>query len=148
MPRYLEWDDVVNRYPRVTDLQDADEIAGTYIIYAEEEVESKLGAYFTVPFSSNNLTAKNLMIDLSYGKMLSFKDSKKSKSIVDMVNSRVSDLISGKQVMMTTGGDVIDIVRDSGWSNTESYTPSFDMNDPENQWTDEDQQEEEYDARL
>jgi len=144
--KYINWADLTARYPNASDVGGASAINSSYIVFAEAQVEGALSSSYTVPFSSNNLTVKDLVIDLTYGKVISFKDLKKSKAVMDSVEHRIKMLRSGAMSMVTDNGDVLSSSgQGSIWSSTDKYSPSFDMNDAENQCIDLDMQQDQYD---
>ena len=140
---YITWADIINRYPDMADRGEADTSSGD-ISYAERMVETKLGPGFTVPFSSNNLTVKDLCIDQYYGKYWLGKDEDKAK-IMYAVDSFCYALVTGLYNMITTNGDQ---VQSSGgsvvYNPTMEYSPVFNMLDPEYQTVDSSQLYDEY----
>lgn len=66
MGKYIDWSDVTDRYPEIATLQGSDEFAENYVVYAEGLVEGLLADYYTLPFSNNNLTVKDLAIEAAY----------------------------------------------------------------------------------
>lgn len=147
MARYIKWDDVVARYPDAG-AKDANELKDHYINYAEAEINGRLSNAFTVPFSDNNLTVKELAIDLSYAKSLRGRNEKFSKPVRDGVDERIKRLLDGSEVMITTSGDAVVASVAQAWSNTESYQPAFDKESVLDQEIDPDEQQDEYDARI
>jgi len=133
MSRYIKWDDVVSRYKRASDISDSDEMATDYIDYAEKYIESKLSTNYTLPFSSNNLTVKDLCIDVAYAKMIKYKDSKKANEILSDVSSYIHDLKTGQSNMITNSFDVISPINLGGafGSTTKSYHPVFGVGETE-----------------
>lgn len=146
--RYINWSDVVGRWNRAADVADATQADSYYIAPSESYVEGRLGAAYTAPFSSNNLTAKDLMIDETYWRMIRLTDSAKAKELRDYLDTRYSRLISGDEAMITTSGDMlIPGGRDVIWSSTEEYVPVFGVLDVEDQTIDPDQIEDEINER-
>lgn len=129
MSRYIKWDDVVNRYRKISDFEGAVEVGSTYITYAEADIESKLSPKFSIPFASDNITAKDLCIDAVYMKAIMFSDPKKSKIVGDSIDKRVKALLDGSAQMILEDGEVLgqDVV--SAWSETENYAPTFGAGD-------------------
>lgn len=147
MGRYIDWKDVTNRYQQAaTFAGGADEMDSAYIQYAEGEVEGALSGLYAVPFSSNNLTAKDLCIDLTFAKALMFKDAKKAKAIGESVDRRIMKLRNQEIGMAVTSGSPM-FAADAAWSNTEDYHPVFAMVDEKNQIVDEDREDDELDDR-
>lgn len=130
MGKYVSWDDLVARYKRVADKGGSSEVGSSFLAYAEAEIESRLGGAFTVPFSSNNVTAADLVIDLTIAKIIRFQEPKKYKVIIDEIDGRVKRLVDGTEPMVTTSGDVLFASTDGGaWSSTGSYHPVFGLED-------------------
>lgn len=132
MGRYISWADISGRYPELgaNQRKDATQVDSNFVMYAEAQVDGRLSPGFTVPFSSNNLTAKDLAIDTAYAMLLRFKDQKKAKEIQDSVDARVKDLLEGKSSMVTTSIDLITATGQPVYSTTEDYHPVFGMSSP------------------
>lgn len=127
MGRYINWDDVTDRYRVLTkDTKDgSSEINSAFITYAERELDSLLAPAFTVPFSSNNITVKDLAIDLTYCRAGNFKFSEQ-KEFKEMIMETIEKLKNGEMSMITDSGDVIDTSGSTAaWSSTEDYHPIF-----------------------
>jgi len=139
MGRYINWDDVVDRYPEVNNLSGADEFSSAYIVYAEAFVDGTLATHFTTPFSSNNTTARDLTIDQAYWRAARFK----LESAVE-VNSAFLDTVrmlkKGTLAMINDSGDVItNRVSPGIFSSTQSYHSAFGMRPTIEHHIDEDQ---------
>src|SRR5262245_55008262 len=61
--RYINWDDIVNRFTGFANVADAVKAASHYVCYAEAEVDARLAPKYTPPFSNNNMTVRDLAID-------------------------------------------------------------------------------------
>jgi hypothetical protein len=131
MGKYIDWADVTYRYKRFADVKDANEAADEIIPYAENYVEMGLASHFSVPFSSNNTTVKDLSIDVSMAKILMFKDSEKANMMLSHVNSIMSGLREGVLSMLTSSGDVIGQKGEPVYSKTMNYEPVFGHGDIE-----------------
>lgn len=128
MGRYIEWDDVVKRYPTVSKLGGAEVVGLDHVPYAEAEVDARLSPAFTVPFSSNNQTARDLSIDLTYLRANPLRDPEKNAPVQERVDNLIAALLEGRMAMVTTSGDVIQPALVGGvspWSNTMNYHPTF-----------------------
>lgn len=128
MSDYINWKDVVDRYPGIERVGGASEVGSVYVEYAERELEGMLAGFFTTPFSSNNLTAKDLAIDLTYARIANLKMEDR-KEFRDEVLGRIQALKEGQAAMVTTSGDVMQAVGDTVYSNTQNYVPVFGMGD-------------------
>ena len=128
MGRYIDWQDVVDRYRSVSD-RDATEIGSSFIPYAEAEVDGRLASKYTAPFSNNNMTVKDLCIDLVYIKVgnLNIEETEKLQTMVD---AKFERLINGDEIMFTSSGDQISqSVAGTVWSNTKDYHPVFGLSE-------------------
>lgn len=127
MGRYITWDDVIDRY-RVLSKDSKDgssEVESAFIFYAEHELDALMAPAFTVPFSSNNMTAKDLAIDLTYCRAGNFKISEQ-KEFKQSIMDRIDMLKKGEMSMLTDSGDTIDTSGStSAWSTTKDYHPVF-----------------------
>lgn len=131
MGRYCTVDQVVQRFPRATDVQSYGlTVESSYIYYAEADLDRRLAPYFTTPFSSNNVTATDLSIDMSYAKLIIYDDPDKYAAIMGQVDTVIGDLIAGTAAMQTSSGDlVLSSTGNGAWSNTSSYHSAFGMGD-------------------
>ncbi len=139
MGRYVEWDDVIDRYPVLDTLGGADELSSGHIVYAEAYIDSRLANHYTVPFSNNNMTVRDLVIDDVYWRAGKFKLDD-AKDVRKMVGETINMLHKGEMTMIDTTGNIIDgIKKKIGLhSTTESYHSSFGMDTPENWHIDQD----------
>lgn len=130
MGRYIEWDDVVNRYPEIDTLGGSDEISSTYIVYAEAMVDGLLNSHFTPPFSNNNMTVKDLSIDCVFWRAARFKDDNATE-VRSAFFETIMMLKDGKLDMVDESGNTISADANPGiYSTTQSYHTSFGMDDP------------------
>lgn len=129
MGRYCEYTDVVARYRKVSDVNSISSIESNFIVYAEAELDQRLSGAFTTPFSSNNITIKDLSIDLTYAKVIRFDDPEKAALIDKHVSTSIQALLDGNSQMITSSGDslAIESTADIPWSNTMSYHSAFGM---------------------
>ncbi len=131
MGGYIGWDDVVNRYSILKDKVGASGVGSDYIGYAEAEVEGKLAPAFSIPFSSNNVTVKDLCIDTTLHKSIQFTDIEKAEKIMTSIDDRIKKLLDGSMTMVTTSGDMMAKDNDSAWSETQDYVPVYGKGDIE-----------------
>lgn len=129
MGRYAVFStEVQDRYPRVTtDSRAVSTIESAYLLPAEAEVDARLGVRFALPFSSNNLTVKDLVIDMTMIRMGTYKD--RVEDLQKSVDSRITALIAGTMVMVTASGTIAASALASAYSTTGSYHPVFGMGD-------------------
>jgi hypothetical protein len=147
MGRYIQWDDIIQRYPNVAAKGGSNQVGSAYLDYAETELEGRLAGAYTIPFSSNNLTIKDLSIDMVYAKSIMYTDTKKAKVILDYLDKRIGELIDGTATMITTSGDAMFTAGDAPWSTTKDYHNTFGVIPIEDQNIDTDRIEDEYDER-
>lgn len=123
--RYITWDDVVNRFVLFGTVAGALKAASHYLHYAEGEIDSRLGAHFTVPFSSNNVTVRDLVIDMVYLRSIRFKGDG-YKDLKKEIDERLQRLISGDDVMITNSGTAMSADDTTpAYSTTAGYHPFY-----------------------
>lgn len=108
------------------------EVNSDYLPFATSRLEGLLGGHFTVPFSSNNMTAKDITIDLAYLMILQrSREPKDFEGFGRAVNTRLSALTQGAEAMMTTSGEAIfsGTAQNVVWSNTARYKTVFNLKD-------------------
>lgn len=147
MGRYTTRDEVIARFPNAEDM-DTVSVESNFIAFAENEIDGLLGQYFTLPFSDNNITIKDLTIELC-GLRLS-KNAKPSD--IDrrhkIFMEKVNRLINGEQAMVLSDGTtMIQSVGDTFHSSTDDYTPIFGFGDIEDMEVDPDLIDDEDDER-
>jgi hypothetical protein len=126
--RYITWDDVQNRFTGFADVAGAVRAASHYVSYAEAFIDGKLASKYVTPFSSNNVTVKDLAIDVVQMRALRGQNNDEYKNIRADVNSRLAALLAGNEIMITTSGDQVtlnDALAAGAWSNTSGYHPTF-----------------------
>lgn len=148
MTAIINYADVIARYPEQASLKDATQVNSNYIPYAVAEIESRLAPRFTVPFSSNNLTAKDLMIDATYLAVYRFKEPKKAESVQKRLDSVIENLLAGKADMMLSDGNKLQSIGGTVFSTTKNYHPVFGMGPIEDAVVDSSMITAEEDARL
>jgi len=87
-----------------------------------------MAPFFTVPFSSNNITAKDLAIDLTYIRVANLKLEDRD-GFRKEIKERIKMIQVGDMVMMTTSGTSASTSDAQGWSTTKDYHPVFGMGD-------------------
>jgi len=119
------------------------DITSYWLPYGALRVNENLGGYFsTLPFSSNNETAKDLSIHHAYLGILnrqrtgSTEDLKVKQEITD----RLVDLRQGNTPMIMTDGTALysDTARVDAWSTTQNYENTFNQLRPIEQQVDPD----------
>lgn len=128
MARYITTSDFAIRYAKVfSDIGSSSLIE--HMNYAEAAIEGALSSKFSTPFSSNNVTVKDLSIDAAYARSIKFKDTEKAKLIQDSIEEKVKALLEGTMEMSTTSGTAISADINNNWSETQDYTPVFGKGD-------------------
>lgn len=125
----IDWTEVVARYPRVADIGSASQVESAWIAPAVSELEGALGQHFTVPFSSNNRTAQDIAIDLTYTRINESRDSDLAAGLRERIEARIEALRDGRVHMVTSSGDLIQTAGEQAWSSTDDYHPAFGMGD-------------------
>lgn len=147
MGRYIDWSDVIDKYPAAATRGGASEIGSAYIGYLEAEIDGKLSSHFTTPFSSNNVTVKDICTDMAYSRIGNFKikDREEFKKAID---SRIEGLKNGSESMITIDGTVLSSSLGTVYSTTKDYHPVFGMGSTESFVVDSSQIQAEEDARV
>ena len=121
------------------------EINSVWLFRGAEELNRRLGAYFTLPFSSNNTTARFLSIDMAYlGILRRTLKAKDSDELQAWINAQVKDIADRNTPMITDSGDLV--TPSAGgvtgfWSTDQGFKPTFDTRDAEKQRISIDRQE-------
>jgi len=134
MGRYITWADIAARYPEIAKVGGSVEVGSAHIPFAEAEVDGLLAGVYTTPFSSNNLTARDLSIDVAYLRSNALRDPDRVQPIVDRVDRMITDLRSGRMSMVTASGDTLYGSGAPGatmWSTTMGYHPVFGADETE-----------------
>ncbi|MDH4247407.1 MAG: hypothetical protein OEW39_06295 [Deltaproteobacteria bacterium] len=122
---YATYSDFNARY--ATRLDPA-EVASHYLPYAAARLEALLAPGFTAPFSTNNLTARDLTLDLAYLLMLQrHREQGDREGLERMVLRRIRALNEGQEAMQTTSGESLFARAASGvvWGSTAPYRTVF-----------------------
>jgi hypothetical protein len=119
----IDWSDVNRRYPETLKHADATQADSSWVPYAIAELHARLAPGFTVPFSDNNLTAKDLAIDLAFARLYRYKDEEKATAVSSYISGQIEGLLKGQLQMITTSGDVLKAVGGTVYSTTDGYHP-------------------------
>jgi len=129
MGNVIDWSDITNgRYPELDKLPNGNSPQTQNIIIglAEALVHSKLSSRYTVPFSSNNYTARDLCIDAVFIQTQMTRQPDKVKLLRAYFDERITALQMGQADMVTDSGSVaITAIGDTIWSSTQDYHPVF-----------------------
>ena len=100
---YATYSDFNTRY--ATRMEPA-EVESHYLPFATARLDSALAGAFAVPFSSNNLTARDLTLDLAYLLMLQRNREQGDRTALEeSLQRRLSDLREGREAMLSDSGD-------------------------------------------
>jgi len=130
----LAWTDVLARYDELSKMPNvsSSSVQDSLMNMAEAQVHSRLASRFTTPFSTSNLTAKDLMVDTLYVQAMLTRQPDKVKRLEANINKRIEDLLAGQASMVAMDGTVASVmIGDTIWSSTQNYSPTFGMSDIE-----------------
>lgn len=117
------------------------EISSYWLQYGALRVNEALGHFYTTPFSSNNVTAKDLNIHFAaLGILIRTRKQEDSAELKKELEQRISDITSGGKYMILDDGTTIvpNENINSPWGQTADYKPVFDLRDAEEQRIDPD----------
>ena len=146
---YIVWSDVSQRYNIVKDYvnNSMDEVAS--IQYAEGELNTRVR--YTVLNWSNNITAKDLSIDIAYARTQMYRDEDKYTAVMDRIKSITEALVNGSMAMVLDDGSTLLADKSSAagkaHSTTADYHPVFDMGSELDMHVSSSQLQDEYDAK-
>lgn len=127
------------------------EITSGWLPYGTQRVNEALGGWYTLPFSTNNVTARSLTIDFAaLGILIRTRKETDSKELKEDLQERIASVTASGAPLMTDSAEAIypspDVQNlNSIYSSTKEYKPVFDLRDPEYQRPDPDQIREEFD---
>jgi hypothetical protein len=85
-----------------------DDVSSHLLPYASARLDAALASCFAVPLSADNLTAKDLTLDLAYLLLLQrSKAPAEAAVLAKSVAERIAALTSGQAAMMTTSGQAL-----------------------------------------
>jgi phage gp36-like protein len=126
--RYISWDHVTARYPDFADLGGGIKAASHYITAAEARIDAFLGTHFSVPFSSNNATIRDLTVDMTYLLATRLSNKEYDRQYKFLMET-IEQLKLGQMLMITDSGDMMRFSSTGAWINPESQ-PVFTSPDP------------------
>jgi len=137
---YSDFIQIYNLLPRITQA----EVENHWLPHGALMVNEFLGKCFTIPFSTNNETAKDLSVHFAYlGILERTRNQDDSEELRNSLQMRVENICEGNAPMITTSGEAIfpeeeTANRFDAWSNTQDYKPTFDMREAIDQRVDPD----------
>ena len=135
---YIDYDDVVERYPMLkTTIGNAPALDND-ITYAEHELNSRLATHFSVPFSGPHPTIMDICIDLTYYRQIRIKDPDLAEKFKEGILGRIQGLKDSKEYIITDSNTTITVNATGGneiWSTVQDYEPTFSMLDADNTYS-------------
>lgn len=128
--RYITWDDVVQRYGDFADMGGAVKAASHYISAAEARIDGMLGTHFSIPFSNNNATVRDLCIDATYLRAVRGLSKDEYQRIDGQITRTIKSLKMGTMVMVIGSGQIQKSDVSGAWSSTEDHHPVFGPHEP------------------
>lgn len=125
------------------------EIVNGWLPYGTRRVNESLGGFYTLPFSTNNATARGLTVDYAYlGILVRTRKQEDSIELRNELRYRIASLTSSGAPMLTDSAETIYPSSNVNnvfkvYSSTKDHKPIFDLRDPEYQRADPDQLREE-----
>jgi len=137
MGRYIDYNELLIRYPLVKTWSDQPSHVDSYLIYyAENRVDMLMAPAYTTPFSAGHPTVKDLSFEMCLYMITLEKDPEKAKSIYDIITDQVDKLLSGEAQVITGSGTLApDAPGAAIWSNTKDYLPTHTMLDDDSPYT-------------
>ena len=124
---YATYDDFRTRY--TTRLSEA-EVNSHILPYAARRLETALAPHFTVPFSADNVTARDLTVDLAYLLVLQrSREAGERTALAREVEGRLRRLAEGRAAMVTTSGDALYAENAAGSVWSDGVAPVFRLDD-------------------
>lgn len=130
MGRYISWDSVANRYSDAAHAGGAADVGSSFIAGAEAEVEARLAARYTVPFSSTPPLVADVCIDLAYVRMTARQ--KESEPIYERAMALLKDMVNGTIPLVDASGVLLDQGSATRTFASNSYRSAFGPDDPLN----------------
>ena len=103
MGNYVTPQEVVSRY-NIFQTGSMSLVSSDMIYYAAREVESRLSKCFSVPFSADYPTVKDLVIDACFVRYKRMTDPKYGERLEKIFDGRIERIISGTDFIMTDSG--------------------------------------------
>lgn len=131
MGRYINWDDVVGRYPDAAKIAGASAVGSNWLGYVESELDARIGVKYTVPFTPVPAQIADLAIDMVYYRMNI--RAKGIDSVKKFIDGRLAGILNGTIVLMGVDGVVQMSDKAVSWSeqNQPGYHTAFGPDDVE-----------------
>ena len=146
MGRYIDWSDVVAKYPDVAKLNDANELEDMYVPAAEGYIQGSLSSKYSDELLLQSFLVKSLMVDQVYKDIQTTRQPKKAEALYKSIENTIKAIVTKRKLLVDSGGNILSYDRSVVWSNTKDYTPVFGMSSTEDSIVDPDQLDDESDA--
>ena len=141
---YTTWETIVAKYPGVAKFANSPELALAFIPGAESEINGRLAAKYSVPFSPVPALIADLCTDLVYAK-ITIRDEKLSKIVMDYYERRMKGLQDGTTLLVDSTGPLVD--QSNRGTIDKEYHSVFGVDDPTNWQSDTDALDDAEDSR-
>lgn len=126
MGRYIDWQDLANRYTDAAKMGGAEAVHSAWLFGVEAEIDARLSIRYTVPFSPAPDLVRDLCIDLLYARMTARQEG--SEVIYERVMDTIKEMVAGTLPLpgvapLPLGG--------AAWASN-SYRTAFGPDDPIN----------------
>lgn len=128
MGRYANWADVTGRYKDAASIVGAEGVGSYYLTAAEAETDGRLAPLYAVPFSPTPDLVKDLVVDLTYYKMVILR--KDADALKDYINLRFTDILAGTLALTSSAGLVAQSTVPAAWGTHMDYHAPFNASDP------------------
>lgn len=136
MGRYTEAEKCIERWSSLQDLGET-YVESWGVALAENELDARLGVAMVTPFSSDNVTAMDLSMWLTYLRLANLSKEEQSRH-GKTLEDRIARILAGDELMATTSGTLAS-AGGTVWSTTEGYAPIFGLGAVEDMGPDPDQ---------
>lgn len=137
MNNYVEPNELFGRYPAFT-INSFTNVNSDILFYAAREVEGNLSRAFTVPFSDNHPTVKDLVIEAAWVRYNRMNEPKIGEKLNKQLKERFERIVNGEEQIITTSGDFLQRTfqdRDIPESTVEDYHPTHSMLGADHEYT-------------
>ena len=106
--RYVNWKDVVDRYPKAASVAGADTVGSAFIYGAEAAIDAKLATIYTVPFCSTPSLCpdiiRDIATDLAYYRMSWMQmPTEQASRLSKDIDARLDGLADGSLSIVSSG---------------------------------------------
>lgn len=131
MARYIQWNDVTDRYADAAKhAAGAESMKTNYINGAEDEVDARCAVRYTTPFTPVPGIIRDLCVDLAYFKLTVKQRDPDEDSLKKYIDERFEGILNGT-ILLTTSGTVLG-AQEQAWSSGQDFSSSFGVDDVTN----------------